>query len=75
MIYYGIIAYMPYFLNLYVKMPPNLVANVVLATNLAWLVTSPLFGYLSDLFKVRKYMLVAVYTATLALTYPIIRAL
>ncbi|MFP3287502.1 MAG: MFS transporter [Acidilobus sp.] len=74
-IYYGIIAYMPDFLTAVVKMPGAEIATVVLVTNLVWLVTAPIFGYISDVIKSRKLYLAAAYALIVALVYPVIRML
>jgi MFS family permease len=71
-IYYGIIAYMPTFLNLYTKLSPYQIDNVVLATNLLWLFVSPLTGLISDISKRRKLLIALTGFVAAVLIYPII---
>ena len=74
-IYYGVIAFMPDFLSLHTKLTASQIGMAVLVTNLVWFVTSPLLGYTSDLLRMRKWYLTAIYLITAALTYPVVMML
>lgn len=74
-VYYGVVAFMPDFLQDNVGMPSNEIAMVVLVTNLVWFVTSPLFGYISDVIRSRKLYLAAAYALIAATSYPVLRML
>jgi len=74
-IYYGIIAYMPTFFELYTHLSIYEIDNIVLATNLIWLFLSPLTGYLSDVLKMRKILIAIIGFVIGILIYPIINSL
>ncbi|MDP8002792.1 MAG: MFS transporter [Caldisphaera sp.] len=70
--YYGVVSFMPDFLALYTHLSNFQIEMAVLLTNLFWLITSPIFGYTSDILKSRKLYLAIVYAITAAVTYPIV---
>ncbi|AWR95769.1 MFS transporter [Acidianus brierleyi] len=71
-IYYGIIAYMPTFLELHTDLTAYEIDDVVLATNLIWLFLSPLTGYLSDVTKARKKLIAITGFIIGILVYPMV---
>lgn len=72
MIYYGEIAYMPTYLELYTNLTVASIDIAVLITNLVWLFSSPIAGYLSDKFHSRKIWISSLFIVMIIFAYPVI---
>ncbi|WP_287960174.1 MFS transporter [Acidiplasma sp.] len=71
-IYYGEIAYMPTYLGLYTKLSAASIDLAVLVTNLVWLFSSPIAGYLSDRVRSRRAWISSIFIVMIILAYPVI---